>query len=118
MSGLMKIYNYIEQTFFFTLTRKIVGNLSFVFLFQAITLFWLYDSLSEQQNLGLFWPVPKILACSKNLDPVTFFWPFLIKNCTFFIKNKQFQMVLKKTFMKNYENGSGYPDVFQNSLNF
>lgn len=55
MSGLMKIYNYIEQTFFFTLTRKIVGNLSFVFLFQAITLFWLYDSLSEQQNLGLFW---------------------------------------------------------------
>ena len=55
MSGLMKIYNYIEQTFFFTLMRKIVGNLSFVFLFQAITLFWLYDSLSEQQNLGLFW---------------------------------------------------------------
>ncbi|KKM67046.1 hypothetical protein LCGC14_1475040, partial [marine sediment metagenome] len=28
MSVFMKIYNYIEQTFFFTLTRKIVGNLS------------------------------------------------------------------------------------------
>lgn len=52
----MKIYNYVEQTFFFTLTRKIVGNLSFVFLFQAITLFWLYQSLSEQQqSTGLFW---------------------------------------------------------------
>ncbi|GAB0112366.1 hypothetical protein PA7559_36360 [Pseudoalteromonas distincta] len=51
----MKIYNYIEQTFFFTLTRKIVGNLSFVFLFQAITLFWLHQSLSEQQSTGLFW---------------------------------------------------------------
>ncbi|MDO6462775.1 methyl-accepting chemotaxis protein [Pseudoalteromonas carrageenovora] len=56
MSGFMKIYNYVEQTFFFTLTRKIVGNLSFVFLFQAITLFWLYQSLSEQQqSTGLFW---------------------------------------------------------------
>ncbi len=52
----MKIYNYIEQTFFFTLTRKIVGNLSFVLLFQAITLFWLHQSLSEQQqSTGLFW---------------------------------------------------------------
>lgn len=51
----MKIYNYIEQTFFFTLTRKIVGNLSFVLLFQAITLFWLHQSLSEQQqSTGLF----------------------------------------------------------------
>ncbi|MEG3758240.1 methyl-accepting chemotaxis protein [Pseudoalteromonas carrageenovora] len=56
MSSFMKIYNYVEQTFFFTLTRKIVGNLSFVFLFQAITLFWLYQSLSEQQqSTGLFW---------------------------------------------------------------
>ncbi|MDO6834274.1 methyl-accepting chemotaxis protein [Pseudoalteromonas carrageenovora] len=56
MSSFMKIYNYVEQTFFFTLTRKIVGNLSFVFLFQAITLFWLYQTLSEQQqSTGLFW---------------------------------------------------------------
>ncbi|MBQ4797577.1 methyl-accepting chemotaxis protein [Pseudoalteromonas sp. MMG006] len=56
MSGFMKIYDYVEQTFFFTLTRKIVGNLSFVFLFQAITLFWLYQTLSEQQqSTGLFW---------------------------------------------------------------
>ncbi|UOB74117.1 methyl-accepting chemotaxis protein [Pseudoalteromonas sp. APM04] len=62
MSGLMKIYNYIEQTFFFTLTRKIVGNLSFVFLFQAITLFWLYDSLSEQQSLGLFWLLTLVIV--------------------------------------------------------
>ena len=55
MSGSMKVYNYIEQTFFFTLTRKIVGNLSFVFLFQAITLVWLYQSLEEQQSSKLFW---------------------------------------------------------------
>ena len=45
MSGYMRIYNFIEQSFFFTLTRKIIGNLSFVFAFQAITLIWLYKSL-------------------------------------------------------------------------
>lgn len=52
----MRIYNFLEQTLFYTLTRKIVGNLSFVFLFQVITLFWLYNSLAEnQQSTGLFW---------------------------------------------------------------
>lgn len=52
----MRIYNFLEQTLFYTLTRKIIGNLSFVFLFQAITLFWLHSSLTEnQQSTGLFW---------------------------------------------------------------
>ncbi|MCK8134482.1 methyl-accepting chemotaxis protein [Pseudoalteromonas sp. 2CM28B] len=56
MSSYMRIYNFLEQTLFYTLTRKIVGNLSFVFLFQAITLFWLHSSLTEnQQSTGLFW---------------------------------------------------------------
>ena len=52
----MRIYNFIEQSFFFTLTRKIIGNLSFVFTFQAITLIWLYKSLTTQNaDIGLFW---------------------------------------------------------------
>lgn len=56
MSGYMRIYNFIEQSFFFTLTRKIIGNLSFVFAFQAITLIWLYKSLTTQNaDIGLFW---------------------------------------------------------------
>ena len=56
MSGYMRIYNFIEQSFFFTLTRKIIGNLSFVFAFQAITLIWLYKSLTTQNaDTGLFW---------------------------------------------------------------
>ena len=58
----MRIYNFLEQTLFFTLTRKIVGNLSFVFLFQAITLFWLHSSLAEtQQNTGLFWALTLLI---------------------------------------------------------
>ncbi|WP_338365723.1 methyl-accepting chemotaxis protein [uncultured Pseudoalteromonas sp.] len=62
MSGVMQIYNYIEQTFFYTLTRKIVGNLSFVFLFQAITLFWLYQSLSEQHSMSAFWILTLVIV--------------------------------------------------------
>ncbi len=55
MSGYMRIYNLIEQNFFFTLTRKIIGNLSFVFAFQLITLIWLHQTLNEQNaNTDLF----------------------------------------------------------------
>ncbi|GEN38738.1 MAG: methyl-accepting chemotaxis protein [Pseudoalteromonas tetraodonis] len=58
----MRIYNFLEQTLFYTLTRKIVGNLSFVFLFQAITLFWLHSSLTEnQQSTGLFWALALLI---------------------------------------------------------
>ena len=62
MSGVMQFYNYIERTFFYTLTRKIVGNLSFVFLFQAITLFWLYQSLSEQHSTSAFWLLTLVIV--------------------------------------------------------
>jgi len=65
MSSYMRIYNFIEQTFFYTLTRKIVGNLGFVFAFQAITLIWLYSSLSEQQaGMGLFWLMTFVIVAS------------------------------------------------------
>jgi len=63
MSGFIHIYNYIEQTFFFTLTRKIIGNLSFVFAFQAITLVWLYKSLTAQQDdYSLFWLLTLVIV--------------------------------------------------------
>ncbi len=56
MSLYMSLYNQIEQSFFFTLSRKIFGNLSFLFAFQLITLFWLYAELTEdKQGTGLFW---------------------------------------------------------------
>ena len=62
MSGYMRIYNFIEQSLFFTLTRKIIGNLSFVFAFQAVTLIWLYQSLNEQgANTGIFWVLTFII---------------------------------------------------------
>ena len=63
MSSYIRIYNFLEKTLFFTLTRKIVGNLSFVFLFQAITLFWLYESLTlNQQSTGLFWALALVIV--------------------------------------------------------
>lgn len=77
MSVYMRIYNFLEQTFFFSLTRKIVGNLSFVFLFQAITLFWLYNSLvkSEQSTL-LFWGL--LLSAIAGFIFTIFYMHFLI----------------------------------------
>ncbi|MCQ8878928.1 methyl-accepting chemotaxis protein [Pseudoalteromonas shioyasakiensis] len=62
MGGYMRIYNLIEQSLFFTLTRKIIGNLSFVFAFQAITLIWLYQSLTAQNaGTGVFWFLAAII---------------------------------------------------------
>lgn len=52
----MKIYEKIEKTCFFSLSRKIFGNLSFVFAFQAFSLYWLYTELTQtQQSLIGFW---------------------------------------------------------------
>ena len=74
----MKIYNFIEQTFFFTLTRKIIGNLSFLFLLQSITLFWLYLSLTQQKQQGIemFWLL--VLVISIGFIFTVFYMRFLI----------------------------------------
>lgn len=57
MSGwYMQLYEAIEKTFFFTLARKIFGNLAFMFTFQVITLVWLYDAISGSNgSLTTFW---------------------------------------------------------------
>ncbi|WP_261593241.1 methyl-accepting chemotaxis protein [Pseudoalteromonas holothuriae] len=56
MSLYMRLYNQIEQSFFYTLSRKIFGNLSFVFAFQVFTLVWLYRELDANNgSFGLFW---------------------------------------------------------------
>ncbi|KZW99234.1 chemotaxis protein [Pseudoalteromonas luteoviolacea] len=56
MSLYMRIYNLLEESLFFTLTRKIFGNLGFLFVFQVLTLGWLYTHLSDSgTELGGFW---------------------------------------------------------------
>ncbi|MCF2908755.1 methyl-accepting chemotaxis protein [Pseudoalteromonas sp. DL2-H2.2] len=56
MSLYMRIYNLIEESLFFTLTRKIFGNLGFLLIFQIITLLWLHSELAEQNgSTGAFW---------------------------------------------------------------
>lgn len=77
MSGYMRIYNFIEQSFFFTLTRKIIGNLGFVFAFQAITLIWLYKSLILQNaDTQLFWLLTAIIIAGFAFT--VFYMRFLI----------------------------------------
>ncbi|TMP31646.1 chemotaxis protein [Pseudoalteromonas rubra] len=52
----MRIYNLIEESLFFTLTRKIFGNLGFLLVFQIITLLWLHGELTEHGgSTGIFW---------------------------------------------------------------
>ncbi|MCG7537671.1 methyl-accepting chemotaxis protein [Pseudoalteromonas sp. OOF1S-7] len=56
MSLYMRIYNLIEESLFFTLTRKIFGNLGFLLVFQIITLLWLHSELAEQSGTtSVFW---------------------------------------------------------------
>ncbi|PHI38568.1 chemotaxis protein [Pseudoalteromonas sp. GCY] len=73
----MRIYNFLEETFFFTLTRKIVGNLGFLLLFQAISLFWLYSELSQSSaNMGLFWLITIVIIAAFAFT--VFYMRFLI----------------------------------------
>ncbi|QQQ67665.1 methyl-accepting chemotaxis protein [Pseudoalteromonas sp. GCY] len=77
MSLYMRIYNFLEETFFFTLTRKIVGNLGFLLLFQAISLFWLYSELSQSSaNMGLFWLITIVIIAAFAFT--VFYMRFLI----------------------------------------
>ncbi|AUJ68818.1 Methyl-accepting chemotaxis protein 4 [Pseudoalteromonas sp. NC201] len=77
MSLYMRIYNFLEETFFFTLTRKIIGNLGFLLLFQAISLFWLYSELSQSgANMGLFWLITIVIIAAFAFT--VFYMRFLI----------------------------------------
>ncbi|GGW81425.1 methyl-accepting chemotaxis protein [Alteromonas halophila] len=44
------LYSTIEKTFFFTLNRKIIGNVLFLFLFQLASFFLLYQYASGAQD--------------------------------------------------------------------
>ncbi|WP_440054239.1 methyl-accepting chemotaxis protein [Pseudoalteromonas sp. T1lg65] len=73
----MRIYNLIEESLFFTLTRKIVGNLGFLFAFQTITLIWLYSELSDKNSgTGLFWLLTLVIISAFAFT--VFYMRFLI----------------------------------------
>jgi len=47
----MSLYKQIEKSFFFTLTRKIVGNVSFLVILNLLTLWMVYSNVSETKAL-------------------------------------------------------------------
>ncbi|MCW8945741.1 MAG: methyl-accepting chemotaxis protein [Sedimenticola sp.] len=47
----MSLYTQIEKHFFFTLTRKIVGNVGFLLLFQLLTFWLVYSYIHDTQSL-------------------------------------------------------------------
>ncbi|WP_273437971.1 hypothetical protein [Sedimenticola selenatireducens] len=47
----MSLYTQIEKSFFYTLTRKIIGNVGFLLLFQLLT-FWLaYSHITNTRSI-------------------------------------------------------------------
>ncbi|RZG03233.1 methyl-accepting chemotaxis protein [Pseudoalteromonas sp. CO348] len=73
----MRIYNFVEQTFFYTLSRKIVGNLGFLLLFQVISLVWLYSELAHSgASMGLFWLITIVILAAFAFT--VFYMRFLI----------------------------------------
>ena len=73
----MQLYETIEKTFFFTLTRKIFGNLSFLFAFQIMTLVWLYQELAASGNTSAsFWLLT--IMCIGGFFFTCFYMHFLI----------------------------------------
>ena len=77
MSLYMRIYNFVEQTFFYTLSRKIVGNLGFLLLFQVISLVWLYSELAHSgSSMGLFWLITIVIVAAFAFT--VFYMRFLI----------------------------------------
>ena len=50
MQAFWQLYDVIERTFFYTLTRKIVGNITFLFLFQVANFYLFYQVASAPSD--------------------------------------------------------------------
>lgn len=50
MQAFWRIYDVVERTFFYTLTRKIVGNITFLFLFQVANFYLFYQVASAPSD--------------------------------------------------------------------
>ncbi|MDX2479367.1 MAG: hypothetical protein QNK24_03400, partial [Desulfuromusa sp.] len=51
MSFFRSIYTSLEQSFFQTLTRKLIGNIAVLFLLQILFFICIYFNISELRNL-------------------------------------------------------------------
>ncbi len=56
MQTFWQLYDVIERTFFYTLTRKIIGNIAFLFLFQVANFYLFYQvaSAPSDEQTSLF----------------------------------------------------------------
>jgi methyl-accepting chemotaxis protein len=54
MQWFYSIYNQIEKAFFYTLNRKIIGNLAFLFVIQLFSYFQLSDLIPDDKQNGLY----------------------------------------------------------------
>lgn len=54
MQWVYSLYNQIEKTFFYTLNRKIIGNLAFLFAIQLLSYFQISTLVAEEEKSSLY----------------------------------------------------------------
>jgi methyl-accepting chemotaxis protein len=54
MQWFISIYNQVEKAFFYTLNRKILGNLAFLFTIQLFSYFQLSSLIPEDKQSSLY----------------------------------------------------------------
>lgn len=54
MQWFLSIYNQVEKAFFYTLNRKIIGNIAFLFSIQALSFIYLSGLIAEDKHNGFY----------------------------------------------------------------
>ena len=54
MQWVVSVYNWVEKSYFYTLNRKILGNLGFLFAIQVGSYFYLSGLISDDKQGGLY----------------------------------------------------------------
>ncbi|MDF2177446.1 methyl-accepting chemotaxis protein [Aliiglaciecola sp. CAU 1673] len=67
-----QLYHFVEKTFFYTLTRKIIGNVSFLYLFQVVALWLAWPEQGDRSGLLTSIAVLSVLAFLFTLFYLTF----------------------------------------------
>ncbi|MEW9799290.1 methyl-accepting chemotaxis protein [Alteromonas sp. CYL-A6] len=76
-----KLYNAVESTFFYTLTRKIIGNVLFLFLFQLAAFYLLYqyaDADASQRDTLETWSLTLFVGSVMCVIFTIFYLHYLI----------------------------------------
>ncbi|MDP5034779.1 methyl-accepting chemotaxis protein [Alishewanella sp. SMS8] len=79
----MTLYHLIEQRFFFTLTRKIVGNVLFITLFFALAMYLAYPTTDNKQ----LWWLLLVVGSAAYSFTIFYMWHLIVRPVQALVKN-------------------------------